>query len=287
MRIKIGTRGSKLALLQTQSVASKIRSHRSDLEVEIVTIKTSGDVGKERKEAGRFVKEVNEKVLRGDVDIGVHSLKDLPTRLPEHISLICFPERLTPNDCLVAPGGQDIYHLPKGAVIGTGSPRRIAEISMIRPDLRFKKIRGNVDTRIKKIEDGGYHGLITSMAALERLGLEEKATYRFEFEEVVPAAGQGSLAVVTRRDERKLDFLKAMDDKKTRVESVVERTFLGQLGLSCKARVGVLAQCEACGTQIKVVASFHHEERRHLVKLRGKDPVKLGRDAAKRIQDGG
>lgn len=282
MKLKVGTRGSNLALTQTQKVSDKIKSLRPEVEIELVIIKTSGDLKQRTKGGGIFVKEVNQAVLDGDVDIGVHSLKDLPTKLPEGLSLVSIPERLTPNDVLVTPSGAQLSDLPPDSILGTGSPRRQAEISHLRSGLKFKKIRGNVDSRIRKVERGDFDGLITSMAALERLGLEEKASQKFDLEEVVPAAGQGSLGVVGRKNDEKTSFLNEISDEKARLESVCERAFLRELGLGCKAGAGALTRVK--DDEIEALAVLHDSKDRHLVKLRGKDPIELGRRAASEVR---
>ncbi|KXB04592.1 hypothetical protein AKJ48_02035 [candidate division MSBL1 archaeon SCGC-AAA261O19] len=283
MKLRIGTRGSNLALIQTWSVGDQIKTIKPEVEIELIIVKTSGDLRRKIKGSGIFAKEVNQAVLDGDADIGVHSLKDLPTKLPEGLSLVSIPERLTPNDVLITPNGARLSDLPSDSIIGTGSPRRRAEISHLRTDLKFKKIRGNVDTRIKKVESGDFDGLITSMAALERLGLEEKASQKFDFEEVVPAAGQGSLGVVGRKDDEKTSFLGEISDEKARLESICERAFLRELGLGCKAGAGVLARAK--DNEIKTLAVLHDSEGRHLVKLRGSDPVELGEKAAREVRE--
>lgn len=282
MRVRIGTRGSELALLQARSVAEQIESVQSDVYTELVEIETSGDRGRGGKGPGMFVKEVNRAVAEGEVDIGVHSLKDLPTDIPTELSLACVPERLSPNDVLVSPSGNDIHSLPSGSIIGTGSLRRKAEISAQRSDLEFEKIRGNVDTRIGKVEGGEYDALITSMAALERLGLTEKAVQEFEFEEVVPAAGQGSLGVVKRTGDGNVDFLNSIYDEDFHREAICERAYLKELGLGCRAGAGIIARVK--DAEIKSLAVLHDSEGRRLVKLRGKDPAELGRRAASEVR---
>lgn len=285
MKVRIGTRGSRLAVLQAQRVAEQIRNIESDLETELVTIGTSGDMG--RKDiAGAFVKEVNGAVHRGEVDLAVHSLKDLPTGMPDSVVLAGFPERLTPNDALVSPSEEDLQDLPPNSVIGTGSRRRKLEISCLRPDLEFKEISGNVDTRIRKVEEeSDYDALVTSMAALERLGLEEKATYKFDFREVVPAAGQGSLSIVMRKNDEGLSFLKYINDDGVYKESVCERAFLRELGLGCRAGAGAIGRVE--GSKIKILSVLHEAGERHLEELTGDNPADLGREAGRRLKNAG
>lgn len=283
MKVRIGTRGSKLARLQARKVAEKLRKSDRGLEAEMVVIETSGDRGK-RKGTGVFVKEINRAVHKREVDIGVHSLKDLPTELPEDVVLASFPERLTPNDVLVSSDGKSFRELSPGAVIGTGSPRRRSEISHLRSDLEFKGIRGNVDTRIKKVEGGGeYDALVTSMAALERLGFRERADYEFSFREVVPAAGQGTLGVVARKNDEAMDLLSSIDDESISRASICERAFLRELGFGCKSGAGAIA--EAGKELIEITSVLHDEGSRKTAKLSGSEPEKLGKEAARRLKD--
>lgn len=277
MKLKIGTRGSRLALLQTRIVVKKLKAVVPDLREDIKTIKTAGDLRRGKVGIGAFVNEINRAALRGTIDIGVHSLKDLPTRLPEGLELACVPDRATPNDALISRDNVGLFNLPKGSVIGTDSPRRIAEISSLRHDLKFKKIRGNVDTRIRKVDEGLYDGAIIALAALERLGIRDRAAQVFGLEEVVPAPGQGALAVVRRRDAG-LGFLKKINDARAWKEVTCERTFLEELGSGCHGRAGAVAKVE--GKNIELVAVVHDGGRR-LIKLTGRNPVTVGRKAGR------
>lgn len=277
MRLRIGTRGSRLALLQTQRVVKKMKTVTPNLEEEIKVIKTSGDFRRRKVSSGMFVNEINRAVLKGEIDIGVHSLKDLPTRLPKGLEIACVPERRSANDALVSQGGLNLENLPKGSIIGTDSPRRIDEISSLRPDLKFKKIRGNVDTRIRKVDEGLYDGAIIALAALERLGIQDRAAQVFGLEGVVPAPGQGAIAVVCRRGTGR-GLLKKINDARAWKEVTCERAFLKKLGSGCQGGVGAIAREK--GKSIKLIAVVHDGGRR-LIKLTGRDPVALGRRAGK------
>ena len=281
MKVRVGTRGSKLALLQAQSVVDKMRSVIPDIEEEIKVIKTSGDSQRAKIGSGIFVSEINRAVLCGKVDIGVHSLKDLPTRLPRNFLLACVPERLDPNDALISRDGANLYGLPKGSVIGTSSHRRKAEINHLRPDLRFKNIRGNIDTRIKKMETGPYDGIVVAYAALERCGLKKLVAQRFELDEVVPAAGQGALAVVCRRDWTLLDKISQINDETAWRETTCERIFMRKSRFGCKTSAGVVARSK--GEEMKLMVAVHRNGRKLLI-LEGKDPKDLGAKAAEMIK---
>lgn len=278
MKIKIGTRGSKLALLQTEIVLEKLRKAVPGIEGEIGVIKTTGDIRQRGGIiTGMFVNEINRAVLRGDVDIGVHSLKDLPTGLPKGLEIACVPERRSPNDALVSRGKRSFWSLRRGAVIGTDSPRRMAELSSLRPDLKFKKIRGNVETRMGKVDDGLYDGAVIALAALERLGIEDRASQIFGLDEVVPAPGQGALAVVKRRG-KGFGFLKKINDAAAWKEVVSERAFLEEVGSGCRGGAGAVAAAK--GKKIELIAVVH-DGGRLLLKIKGGNPIELGKKAGR------
>lgn len=276
MRIRIGTRGSRLALLQTQRVMKKMKAAIPNLKEEVRVIKTSGYLRKNVSQ-GMFVNEINRAVLDGDIDIGIHSLKDLPIRLPRGLSLACVPERLAPNDALISRDGADLYSLSKRSILGTSSPRRRAEIARLRSDLRFKDVRGNIETRIQKMESGFYDGIVVALAAIQRCGLLKLVAQRFGLDEVVPAAGQGALAVVCRRDEDLLDKIPLINDEVAWRETICERTFMEKSRFSCKTPAGAVAK--STNRKIELIAVIHRGGRR-LLKLKGQNPIELGTKAA-------
>lgn len=282
--VKVGTRGSKLALVQTQRVIEKLKEAIPDLELEIKVIKTTGDLSLRTSTAGIFVDEINRALVNGEIDMGIHSLKDLPTKLPPGIKLACVPERLAPNDVLVSRDGSTLYELPSGSIVGTSSPRRRAEILNIRPDLVISDMRGNVPTRLESVESGRYDAAVFARAGLERLNLTEKISQEFNLEEVVPAPGQGALGVVCRSDDEEIfDKLLRINDKDAWRETICERTFAKALGLGCEMPMGAVARM--VGDQIELIAVVHSNGRR-MLRLGGRDPVELGRGAA-RIFSGG
>lgn len=280
MRVKVGTRGSRLAILQTRRVIEKMKTVIPNLKEEIKVIKTSGDMRRTKISPGAFVNEINQLVLRGKIDIGVHSLKDLPTRIPQGLSLACVPERLAPNDALISRDNVGLYSLPEGSVLGTSSPRRKAEIAHLRPYLKFDDIRGNIDTRIRKMERGLYDGIIVALAALQRLGLQKRMAQKFELDEVVPAAGQGALAVVCKRDGDFLDKISQINDEVAWCETMCERTFMEKLRFDCKTPAGAVARLMGGEIELTVVV---HRNGRQLLKLRGRDPKNLGMKAAEMV----
>ncbi|MBI4345021.1 MAG: hydroxymethylbilane synthase [Euryarchaeota archaeon] len=245
MILRIGTRGSKLALAQTRMVAGMLRARFPELEFQEVIIKTKGDKILDAPLAkigdkGLFVKEIDEALISGDVDMAVHSLKDVPTEIPPELDIVAIPEREDVRDALISRGGLTIDELPKGALMGTSSLLRRALLSNYRPDLRFRDLRGNVDTRIRKVRAGEYDAIIVAVAGLKRLGLQGHITQILPAEPFLPAAGQGAMAVVARRDFPGNRYLKILDDPKARNATAAERALLRRMGGGCQAPLGVL-----------------------------------------------
>lgn len=246
--IRLGTRGSPLALRQAALVADRIRGQAPDRAVEIVPMKTSGDrlaqvsLG-EFGGKGLYVKELEEALLAGRVDIAVHSLKDMPAELPEGLCLAAFPPRDDPRDVLVTRAGGGIADVPDGATVGTSSLRRRVLLLSVRPDLRIEAIRGNVDTRLAKLSAGTWDAIVVAAAGLARLGLTPANARPLAPTEFVPAVGQGILAIEARSADREVRaLLAAVDDPATRAQADAERAFLRQLGASCHTPVAAHAQ---------------------------------------------
>ena len=235
--VVVGTRGSALALAQARWVIERLRRLHPDVEFVEKVIKTGGDRG-QMKEIGAFVKELEEALQRGEIDLAVHSLKDLPTRQPEGLVIGAVPARATPYDVLISRDGRPLEELPAGARVGTGSPRRRAQLLALRPDLEILPIRGNVDTRLRKLDAGEVDALVLAEAGLERLGLLERVTERLPFEAMLPAVGQGALAVEVRADDAfALELVSALDHRETRLGIEAERAFLGGLGGGCRVPI--------------------------------------------------
>lgn len=198
MKIRIGTRGSELALWQANETARRLRD--AGYEPEIVTIRTTGDKRQDVSLAaiggkGLFIKELEEALERGAVDVAVHSLKDVPSIIPDAFVLAAFLDRADPRDAWVQPDGKPIAEMPEGSVIGTSAPRRRAQLLRLFPRLRIEDIRGNVDTRIRKVREGQYAGIVLASAGLTRLGRANEITSYFPVDEMLPAAGQGIVAI--------------------------------------------------------------------------------------------
>ncbi|HZP38311.1 MAG TPA: hydroxymethylbilane synthase [Methylomirabilota bacterium] len=248
MRVRLGTRGSRLALVQCEQVAAALRAHGA--RPETVVIRTTGDRLAHAALAdfggkALFVKEIEEALLAGRIDVGVHSLKDMPGVLPAGLVLAAFPAREDPADVLLSrsPGGWDA--LPARARVGTSSPRRRALILARRADLRPEPIRGNVETRIGKLAAGEYDATVLAAAGLRRLGLAPEHLTPLPVDEFVPAVGQGILAVEAREADRELlELLGRLDDTRSRSEALAERALLRRLGADCHTPVAGHARHE-------------------------------------------
>jgi len=246
MKLRFGTRGSRLAVVQSTEVADALRADGH--EVELVIIRTSGDrladvaLGEFGGKA-LFVKEIEEALLDGRVDGGVHSLKDLPAELPEGLCLAAFSARQDPRDVLLTRGGGTLDDLPHGARVATSSLRRRALLLARRPDLRVEPIRGNVDTRLRKLEEGLYDAMVMARAGLERLGLKPEHVQILPADQFLPAVGQGILGVEARSADRAVrEALEGFGDPAARAEAEAERAFLRRLGAGCHTPVAGLGQ---------------------------------------------
>lgn len=289
--LRIGSRGSKLALWQAHHVAALLRSagHTAALEV----IKTTGDkitdvalsqVGTK----GMFTKEIEEALLDQRVDLAVHSLKDLPTELDPAFALAAILEREDPRDAFVCPRQDRLEDLPENAAIGTSSLRRQAQLRALRPDLRLSTLRGNVDTRLRKLEDGDVDAIILAAAGLHRLGLESYIRGYFSPEVMCPAAGQGALAIEIRAgDQATHDSVAQLDHPPTRIATLCERTVLQGLGGGCQVPIGALAIVSASGVTVRAVVARPDGTQTLWESQKGTDPVLLGRAVARTLLDKG
>jgi hydroxymethylbilane synthase len=242
LKFRLGTRGSRLALVQSESVAGRLRALGA--EVEIVPIRTTGDrlahmALAEFGGKALFVKEIEEALLAGAIDIAVHSLKDVPSVLPSGLVLGAFPPREDPRDVLVARVGRALDELPPACVVGTSSLRRRVLVLARRPDIAIEPIRGNVDTRLAKLAHGACDAVILAKAGLDRLGMSLPHAVPLSADDFVPAVGQGVLAVELREvDRERLEVLAQVDDTRTRMEALAERSYLRALGAGCHTPVG-------------------------------------------------
>jgi hydroxymethylbilane synthase len=300
MKLRIGSRGSQLALWQANHIAALLRTRGHSVEIEI--IKTTGDRLQEVTFAqvgskGMFTKEIEEALAEGRVDLAVHSLKDLPTELPAPFMLAATPPRVDPRDVLVSVKFHSLHKLPQGAVVGTSSQRRRAQLLAIRPDILAVEFRGNVDTRLRKLGEGQVDAILLAAAGLDRLEKTEWVRERLEPNLFCPAAGQGSLGIESRRDDTAtMGAIGFLDDPATRFAVTAERAALAALGGGCQVPIGihcrVAPQDEAGEWQeiFAVVADpangkairIHHESRRSEI-----GPVALGQLAAEMLLEAG
>src|SRR5215213_1272606 len=238
----IGSRGSKLALWQAEQARARLRALNRQLDVHIEIIKTTGDVKNDPLSViggkGVFTKELEDALLDGRIDLAVHSLKDLPTILPHGLSITAICAREDARDALVLRSGSkngSLLHLPKDAIVGTSSQRRLAQLKALRSDVEVRDLRGNVDTRIRKLDEGQYDAVILASAGLVRLGLQERISARIAVNEMLPAVGQGAIAIETRSDnEFAVQSASRLDHLETRLACVAERAFLRGLGGGCQ-----------------------------------------------------
>jgi hydroxymethylbilane synthase len=245
-QLTVGTRGSKLAIAQTEIVVTALRRIFPSIHFSVVTIKTKGDVDKrplftiDRK--GIFEKEINDAVIKNHIDFAVHSLKDIPSDLPNVLTIASIPKRSRPNDVLITNRKIKLKRLRTGAIIGTSSLRRAIQLIRLRSDLDVRPIRGNVETRIRKTATGEYDGIILAEAGLLRLGLEGSIVQRFNLRDFVPAPGQGSLAVICRTENHKLiELLRKIEDPQSRTEFEAEHALLKRIEGGCRFPVGAVA----------------------------------------------
>jgi hydroxymethylbilane synthase len=266
--MRLGTRASALAQAQSRMIAERVTASGSP--VDLVPMRTEGDRLAEAKLAaiggkGLFVREIEEALLRGDIDFAVHSLKDLPAELPRGLVLAAFPEREDPRDVLVrrVPGGFEA--LPQGAALGTSSPRRKAIALSLRPDLRVAAIRGNVDTRLAKLERERLDGVMLAAAGLRRLGLAPAHATPLDADVFIPAVGQGVLAIEARADDAKtLAALAVLEHAPTRPCALAERAFLARLGASCVTPMAAHARLD--GATLRMHAIVASEDGRKVLR---------------------
>jgi len=295
MKLRIGSRGSQLALWQANHTAALLRGQGHTVEIEV--IKTTGDRLQEVTFAqvgskGMFTKEIEEALADGRVDLAVHSLKDLPTELPEPFALAATPPRVDPRDVFVSVKYASLADLPQGAKVGTSSQRRKAQLKALRPDIEAIEFRGNVDTRLRKLAEGQVDAILLAAAGLDRLEKTEWLRERLAPKEFCPAAGQGSLGIETRKnDAATIAAVAFLDDADTRFAVSLERAALAALGGGCQVPIGV--HCRLCGEGVEIYAVVAAPETGTAVRVfetasrPGSDPVALGRSIAEKLRQAG
>jgi hydroxymethylbilane synthase len=292
VKLRLATRGSALALTQSRWVQSELQRLHPGLEVELQVLKSEGDqrtdvalsaVGGQ----GLFTKALEEALQRGDADLAVHSLKDLPTQLAPGLGLAAISEREDWREAWVSSKAATPWELPPGALVGTGSLRRRAQLALKRPDLKYAELRGNVDTRLRKIAAGEVDGALLALAGLKRLGLQDKARTILSGEELLPAPGQGFLAIETKDRSDALRLCRYLNVPRAEAEAQAERALLARLEAGCHAPVGALAVTEGEEIVLKAFVGFD-AARPVRAELRGpaKDPVALAWALGDRILKG-
>ncbi|MGH6735365.1 MAG: hydroxymethylbilane synthase [Methyloceanibacter sp.] len=249
-QLLIGTRGSPLALWQARHVAARLLEAQGGADVELRVITTSGDriADKPLRDfggKGLFTKEIDEALLRGEVALAVHSMKDLPTALPDALCIAAVLPRADVRDAFISPKASSIMELPRAAAVGTSSLRRGAQVKRLRPDLRVVDFRGNVETRLRKLNEGAADATLLAMAGLDRLGLASHATSVLSTDEMLPAVGQGAIAILSREDDVETRAqLTVLNDPVSATAVACERAFLGRLDGSCRTPIAGLAEIE-------------------------------------------
>ena len=268
--ILLGTRGSRLALIQTDDIRNRLKEESPGLQIIVKVIKTEGDIDRSSPLSafggrGAFVRSIESALLQGEIDAAVHSLKDLPSKLPEGLVLGAVPVREDPRDVLVTRNGCDLISLPPGSIIGTGSERRTSQLMSLRPDITYKVIRGNVETRLNKLEDGKVDALVLAAAGLKRLGLLSRISRYLEPDMVLPAPCQGAIGVECREDDQKTrELLERIDTRDVRICVDAERYFIATLGMGCHTPVGALAR--HCGDSIVFIGYMMYGKNREILR---------------------
>lgn len=295
MILRVGTRESKLAIVQTKIVVSQIKALHPNLEIIIHPMTTTGDklydadlsvIGGK----GLFLKELEEHLLSGAIDIAVHSLKDFPAAISEDLEIVTYLEREDPFDAFLSDKYESLFDMPAGAVVGTSSSRRAVQIKKMRPDLETAPLRGNVFTRIKKMEDGEVDACVLACAGLNRLGLQSKIKHKFSKEQMLPACGQGIICVESRVDDSEIyNLLKRLNNKESEYVARAERSFTMALNGSCTTPMAAHAVVYMEEVHLDVMY-YDQDKNKHLYASTVSgihNPEKAGEDAAKIIKKAG
>ena len=245
--LRIGTRGSKLALWQAHYIEKKIKEFFPNISTKICSIKTEGDIVQESLSKiggkGIFVKEIELALINAKIDIAIHSAKDMPTELPEELMLSAVPERADVRDVLISKYRKKLNNIPENGTIVTGSFRRRVQILRIRQDLKFEEMRGNIDTRIKKFYSSDFDGMILAKAGVERMGYDNDVSEIISEDVILPSAGQGALGIELRKDDCKTyEIVRRCNHRESELSVVTERAFLRRLGGGCRVPIGVLSR---------------------------------------------
>lgn len=287
----VATRPSLLAYTQTQQTVELLKAQHPDCEFEIVKISTHGDAVTDKPltafgGTGVFVKELENAILEGRADFAIHSLKDVPSIQPEGLVLAAFPTREDPRDVLLIRNGLSIDKLEDDCTIGTGSPRRIVQIAELKPGATFTDLRGNIDTRLKKLEEGQYDAIVLAAAGLRRLGKEIDAKAFLPVDTCIPAIGQGAIAIECRKDdEETIALLRTINNKDTETAILAERAFMKTVGGGCKFPLGAYATIKNETVKLAVMLGNHHTQQiiRFSDQASINEAEELGRKLAEKI----
>ena len=278
LKIVVGTRGSKLATTQTNWVINKLKANYPNVEFEMRIIKTKGDMDQETRldkmgDKGIFTSALEEALSNDEIDIAVHSMKDMPSKLPEGLCFAAVPVREDARDALILKEGyMSIEDLPQGAKIGTGSKRRSYQLQALRSDLQIVPIRGNIDTRLRKLKEENLDGIVLAAAGLKRLGLQEHISYCFPVDMLIPAPCQGILAIEVKENHKLiLDMIESIEDPITTIQYQAERAFMAGINGGCHIPMG--AYCMVDGTHLRIKGLLGDEEGEHLIVKEVSGPI--------------
>lgn len=293
MNFTVGARGSKLSIAQTDWVISELQKTDSSLSFDIKPITTKGDTDTRplfaMEQKGIFEKEIDRAVFEKEVDFAVHSLKDVPSQLDPNLIISCIPKREAVNDVLITRDGFDIEEIPSGSVIGSSSLRRAVQVIRKRPDVIVKPVRGNIETRIKKVEEGKFDGIVLAQAGITRLGTDIKIS-KLPTNDFVPSPGQGALAIVSRKDNSStLQMLKKIEDYRSRMEIEAERALSDSVDSGCRFPVGAVATSDANSLTLKVAVYSMDGKKSIILEKTGsiEEPHVLGRLLGDELRDRG
>ncbi len=293
MNFVVGARGSKLSQAQTNWVISELQKIDSSLSFEFKTITTKGDTDTRplfaMEQKGIFEKEIDRAVFDKEVDFAVHSLKDVPSQLDENLIIACIPKREAINDVLITRDGFDIDSIPPNSVIGSSSLRRAVQITRKRPDLNVKPVRGNIETRINKVVDGKFDGVVLAQAGITRLGTSVKLS-KLSLDDFPPSPGQGALAIVCREDDSKtLEILQQIEDPKSRKEIEAERALSDSVDSGCRFPVGAFAVSDSNSLTLKV-AVYSMDGKKSIILEKSdniNNAIELGKSLGDELKDRG
>ena len=293
MNFIVGARGSKLSQAQTNWVISELQKRDSSLSFEFKTITTKGDTDTRplfaMEQKGIFEKEIDRAVFEKEVDFAVHSLKDVPSQLDENLIIACIPKREAINDVLITRDGFDIDSIPSNSVIGSSSLRRAVQITRKRPDLNVKPVRGNIETRINKVVDGKFDGVVLAQAGITRLGTSVKLS-KLSLDDFPPSPGQGALAIVCREDDSKtLEILQQIEDPKSRKEIEAERALSDSVDSGCRFPVGAFAISDSNSLTLKV-AVYSMDGKKSIILEKSDNidnAIELGKSLGDELKDRG